>query len=203
MISALLIREGQDAVPLDMPKLRASGKTRQEIQQQSWQCKFCGQEMRPRMGAVREWHFAHLRDKSDCPFEAESERESPQHMALKHAAGDALRKYFAEDFQSLEYEVRFAGLGRIADALITLKDGTPVAVEAQLSPLTLDQLQLRTYAYLREDIDVVWVFMEHLSGGLRAGSTWEKYREWLLEEGLLVLTARAVTTEKSFALTSS
>lgn len=157
MISALLIREDQEPKPLDMPTLRQK-RTREGILGQTWQCKFCGKPMSPRMGAIRAWYFAHKREASECPFESESEKESPQHRTLKRAAGEALRRHFGKEVASLEYEVRFPQIRRIADALITLKDGTRVAVEAQLSPLTLQQLQLRTDSYLKDEIEVVWVF---------------------------------------------
>lgn len=199
MISALLIREGQDPKALDMPHLRAK-KTREDIQAQQWQCKFCGKDMAPRMGAIRAWYFAHVREASECPFEAESERESPQHQALKRAAGEALRRHFGDQVQSLEYEVRFPNIRRIADAMITLKDGTRVAVEAQLSALSVYQLQERTHAYLSDEIEVVWVFLEQEAGGLRDGGLWDKCREWLLDEGYLVLTARATTVDSHLAV---
>lgn len=199
MISALLIRDGQEPKVLDMPSLRAR-KAREEITAQHWQCKFCGTDMSPRMGAIRAWYFAHKSKASECPFEVESERESPQHQALKRAAGEALKLHFGEQVDALEYEVRFPVIGRIADAVVTLKDGLRVAVEAQLSPLTLPQLQERTHAYLSDEIEVVWVFLEHESGGLREGGLWDTCREWLLDEGYLVLTARATTVETSVPL---
>lgn len=199
MISALLIREGKEST-WDMPQLKQKGKTPKEIKAQEWRCKFCAKEMVARMGAVRDWHFAHKAEASECPFQTESEPETPQHIALKRAAGEGLRRHFAEEFVSLEYEFRFPHLGRIADALITLKDGSRIAVEAQISSLTLQHLQDRTYSYLQGDIDVVWVFLEQSGGGLRAGSIWETCREWLLDEGYIVLTAKPVTSEKSIPL---
>nr|WP_255639472.1 competence protein CoiA family protein [Deinococcus betulae] len=182
-----------------MPTLRQK-RTRDEILAQTWQCKFCAKPMTPRMGAIRAWYFAHKREASECPFEAESEKESPQHQALKRAAGEALRRHFGQQVASLEYEVRFAHLGRIADALITLTDGTRVAVEAQLSPLTLHQLQARTDSYLHDEIEVVWVFQEQDHGGLKVGGLWDTCRQWLLDEGHLVLTARATVTQTSVPL---
>ncbi|MFC4424816.1 competence protein CoiA [Deinococcus navajonensis] len=182
-----------------MPSLRVR-RTRQEIQAQQWKCKFCGKPMSPRMGAIRAWYFAHKREASECPFEAESEKESPQHVALKRAAGEALRRHFGTQVKSLEYEVRFPHLKRIADAVLELEDGMRVAVEAQLSPLTLHQLQERTDAYLRDEIEVVWVFLEQENGGLKTGSIWDTCRSWLLSEGLLVLTARATTVQTAVPL---
>lgn len=139
MISALLILEGQEPRPLDMLTLRQK-KSREEILAQTWQCKFCGKPMRPRMGAIR---------------------------ALKRAAGEALRRHFGKQVATLEYEVRFPHLGRIAGAVLSLTDGTRIAVEAQLSPLTLEQ---RTSSYLQDEIEVVWVFQEQEYGGLKPRS---------------------------------
>ncbi|MFC5849601.1 competence protein CoiA [Deinococcus petrolearius] len=199
MLSALLIQEGKEARAFDMVYLRQK-KGREDIAAQTWQCKFCGKPMQPRMGAIRSWYFAHAREASECPFEAESEKESPQHVALKRAAGEALRQHFGTQVQSLEYEVRFPHIKRIADAVLILKDGTRVAVEAQLSPLTLQQLQGRTDSYLRDEIEPVWVFLEGEVGGLKEGGLWDKCRDWLLSEGLLVLTARATITQTAVPL---
>lgn len=194
MLSALLSVDGKARGVRALPTLREKGVSSQEIAAQEWQCKFCDKPMRPRMGAVRSWHFAHQWEASECPFEAESEKESPKHRALKRAAAETLRRHFGEQVESLDYEVRFPHLKRIADALLTLKDGTRVAVEAQLSPLTLQQLQQRTDSYLRDEIEVVWVFLETKGGGLKPA--WEQCREWLLDEGLLVLIARETTEQK-------
>lgn len=145
-------------------------------------------------------HAGTLNSTSACPFEVESERESPQHLALKRAAAEALRAHFGSDVATLDYEVRFPHIRRIADAVITLRDGSRVAVEAQLSPLTLEQLQHRTHSYLSDEIEVVWVFLEHEQGGLKPGGLWDTCREWLLDEGYLVLTARATTVQSTVPL---
>lgn len=198
VISALLIKEGIEPRVFDMVYLKQK-RSREDIKAQTWECKFCGKEMTPRMGGIRAWYFAHKREASECPFEAESEKESPQHLALKRAAAEAMRRHFGTQVASLEYEVRFPHLKRIADAVITLKDATRVAIEAQISPLTLEQLRQRTDSYLRDEIEVVWVFLEK-DGGLRQGGLWDKCREWLLDEGHLVLTARATTVETNIPL---
>lgn len=183
-----------------MPYLRAK-RGRAEIAAQTWQCKFCGVSMTPRMGQLRAWYFAHKRQASECPLEAESEKESPRHQELKHAAAEALRRHFGDEVAGVEYEVRFPHLRRIADAVLTLKGGARVAVGAQLSPLTLDQLQERTDSYVRDDIEVVWVFEERPEGDLKAGGLWDACRAWLLEEGHVVLTARFIAQQTALPLT--
>ncbi|GGR71516.1 hypothetical protein GCM10008959_36510 [Deinococcus seoulensis] len=185
--------------PLDMPTLKGK-RSKADIKAQTWHCKFCGVPMTPRMGPLRAWYFAHQRDASACPFEVESEKESPRHQELKHAAAEALRRHFKDDVASVEYEVRFPHLRRIADAVITLKDGARVAVEAQLSPLTLDLLQERTNSYVRDDIEIVWVFEERAEGDLKPGGLWDACRAWLLEEGHVVLTARFTAQQSALPL---
>ncbi|GMA15348.1 competence CoiA-like predicted nuclease [Deinococcus metallilatus] len=66
MISALLIKEGHEPRTLDMPYLRAK-RSRQDILAQTWQCKFCGKAMTPRMGAIRAWYFAHRGHNTSWP----------------------------------------------------------------------------------------------------------------------------------------
>lgn len=199
MLTALLIQEGHAPRVLDMPSLRGK-KDPAEIRAQTWECRFCGGIMIPRMGPLRSWSFAHKANASECPFEAESERESVRHRELKHAAAEALRRHFGEDVARVEYEVRFPHLRRIADAVITLTDGSRVAVEAQLSPLTLDTLQERTDSYVRDDIEVVWVFEERPQGDLKPGGLWDACREWLLSEGHVVLTAQFTAHETALPL---
>ncbi|PIG95915.1 competence protein CoiA [Deinococcus sp. UR1] len=182
-----------------MPSLRWE-RSRADIAAQTWECKFCGQPMVPRMGPLRAWYFAHKRQASECPFEAESEKESPRHQELKRAAAEALCRHFGEEVDTVEYEVRFPHLRRIADAVITLMDGARIAVEAQLSPLTLDQLQERTDSYVRDDIEVVWVFEERAQGNLKPGGLWDACREWLLSEGHVVLTAQFTAHETALPL---
>lgn len=200
MLSAELIREGQASGIFDLPTLRLRGKTPESIRAQQWRCKFCHHEMTPKMGPVRTWHFGHAPDATDCPFERESEPESPHHQLLKRTSAEALARHFAAQTPQVEYEVRLPQAGRIADALLTLADGSRVAVEAQLSPITLEELMVRTRAYHQAEIEVVWVFLEER---LKAGGLWAELRRWLLEEGCLVLSARSEVVTKTLNLGTS
>lgn len=193
----MLIRAEETEKLLNLPDLKRRGKLAAEIQSQHWQCKFCGKAMTPKVGPIRIWHFAHKQSASDCPFRTESDSESTHHLLLKRTSGEALSKYFGNQFASLEYEVRVPEARRIADVMITLKDDSRIAVEAQLSPITLEHLQERTHAYLNSGIEVVWVFLEE---NLKSEGLWSMLRQWLLEQGCLVLSARSVFEETALIL---
>lgn len=197
MLSARLIRPDEPPKVLDMPTLQRKNKAAADIKAQAWECKFCDQPMTPRIGAVRSWHFAHKPKASPCPFESESEHESDHHRLLKITSAEALRRHFGDQVQSLEYEVRLKEAGRIADALIILKDDSRIAVEAQLANITFEALQERTYSYIDAEIEVIWVFLEER---VKQNGPWRAYREWLLAEGCLVLTATSVIEEKTLPL---
>ena len=198
MLSAQLVKNGVVDKTFDLPRLKERGKSAEEIRSQTWRCKFCGEPMTPKLGPIRIWHFGHQQHASACPFSTESEHESEHHRLLKRTSAEALMRHFGELAGTLEYEVRVPEASRIADAMITLKDGGRVAVEAQLSAISLEDLQQRTYAYLDAEIEVIWVFLEER---LNTQGPWTVLRQWLLDEGCLVLSARSQVHEKTLALT--
>jgi competence CoiA-like predicted nuclease len=197
MLSARMVGGTPPGQVHDLPTLKDNGETRATVQARSWECKFCQQPMTARLGAVRVWHFAHQTGASSCPVHTECEPESQLHLMLKRASADSLRTYFGEEVATLEYEVRIPDAGRIADALITLQDGSRIAIEAQLSPISQEHLQERTMAYLAEEIEVIWVFLEER---LNAPGPWQEHRRWLLAQGCLVLSAAATVQEKNLRL---
>ena len=196
MFSAVLVKEGTEPRSYDMPTLKRQ-RTGSEIRAQTWRCKFCDSPMTPRLGLVKNWHFAHKQEVGACPSKTEAEPETEEHRLLKRASAAAMKRYLKDQVESLEYEVRVPAARRIADVMLVLKDGARVAVEAQVSPISSDLLQERTAAYVREEIDVVWVFN---AARITPGSAWEAQREWLLSQGHLVLTATTVVKEEVIRL---
>ncbi len=181
----------------DLPGLKDQGMNAADIRAEAWVCKFCEQPMTPKLGVTRVWHFGHKQGGSVCPVHTESDPESQLHLMLKRASGAALRTHFGTQCLSLEYEVRLPEARRIADALIVLQDGSQVAVEAQVSKISLAELQERTHAYLSAEVEVIWVFLEER---LAVPGLWQELRGWLLEQGCLVLSAASVIEEKTLRL---
>ncbi|MBB5378589.1 competence CoiA-like predicted nuclease [Deinococcus metalli] len=177
-----------ESEPRDMVALRRTF-TADDIRTQEWHCKFCDVAMIPVLGAVREWHFRHLRDASECPAHRELETESPRHRLLKQTAAEALQIHYGARVASLEYEARVKDAGRIADALLTMTDATRLAVEAQVSPISFENVQRRTSSYTDADVDVIWVFIAEEGTRLRPGSSWDNARTWLIDEGYMVVIA--------------
>jgi competence CoiA-like predicted nuclease len=196
MFSAVLIKEGLEPRAWDMPTLQKR-RTRDQIREQTWRCKFCEAPMQPRLGLSRIWHFAHVHDVDACPSNHEADVETQEHRLLKRASATAMQRYLKDEVVSVEYEVRIPEARRIADVLLVLKDGTRVAVEAQVSAITFENLQERTEAYVREELEVVWVFNQ---ARMTPGSLWEGLREWLLAQGHLVLTATTIVKETTISL---
>lgn len=167
--------------------LKDRGHASAEIRQKEWFCVHCAGKVTPKLGPVRTWHFAHVGEgKSECPADRELEPESQQHLEMKKALALKLQAVYGQGEIVFEAGL-LAEAGRIADVLLTLPDGSRIAGEAQCSALTMERLQERTESYLKAGIDVIWAFEE--SQVSRQGSTWAVQREWLLDQGLPVMTA--------------
>lgn len=190
--------DGQPYVA-DMVDLRRT-VTADDIRRQDWQCKFCQVPMTPILGPVREWHFRHHPGAGDCPAQSELEPESPRHRLLKQTAAEALQRHYGDRVARVEYEARVKDAGRIADALLTMTDATRLAIEAQVSPISFENVQRRTNAYSAADVDVVWVFIAQDGTTLRPGSSFETARAWLIEEGYMVLIATLETDVQALPL---
>lgn len=189
MLSSLTYSADGTPQVYDLVQLRQT-QTPTQIRAVTWTCKFCAGPMTPVLGPTRQWHFRHQPHTSPCPAQGELEPESERHRALKRSAAESLRLHFSPHVVSVNYEVRLPEAGRIADALLTFQDGTRVAVEAQVSPIALEHLQQRTNSYTDVDVDVIWVFVADSQGQLRPGSPWATARDWLVNEGYMVILAQ-------------
>ena len=175
--------------------------TADDIRRHEWHCKFCNVPMSPVLGPVREWHFRHHPGAGDCPAHGELEAESPRHRLLKQTAAEALQRYYGDRVSRVEFEARVKDAGRIADALLTMTDATRLAIEAQVSPISMENVQRRTNSYSAADVDVVWVFVADEGTTLRPGSSWDTARAWLIEEGYMVVIATLETDVQALPLT--
>lgn len=192
MLSAQLKTQEERLETHDMAELRRT-RTPEDIRSGEWSCKFCEVGMIPVLGVTREWHFRHQRQASECPSHAELEPESERHRLLKRTAGEALKQHYGAQVAALEFEARVKDAGRIADALLTFRNGLRVAVEAQVSPISLENLQKRTHSYTGAEVDVIWTFVAERDGQLKPGSSWATARDWLTEQGYLVVVATLET----------
>lgn len=117
-------------------------------------CQFCGAPMHTRQGERYSPHFVHDAecDRAGYP----SKPESAEHFAGKAFVREVLRK--AHPNESVEVEVPIAGCKRIADVLVSFRDGWSIAHEIQFSSIAEPELIRRTRDYHRAGVDVMWWF---------------------------------------------
>jgi len=166
---------------------------RQKLRERVWRCPECFGPVTAVLARQKVWHFRHLTPKDSCALRG-GEGESELHRHLKFALAGALERHYGEGIA--DFELRPLGLTRIADVLLALPlAGFTVAGEVQLSPLTLETLQQRTFDYLSAEVEPVWCFQRD---AIEAGFG-EHYR-WLLEQGCLVILAQTRVTTHEFEM---
>jgi competence protein CoiA len=114
-------------------------------------CPECGFGVHARVSKLGLRHFAHDPGRPD---ECELSNESIEHHLLKLELATAIR----EAGWHAELEVRAPDGSWRADVMASTSDGQRRwAWEAQLSPITDDELRERTARYAAQDIEVCWV----------------------------------------------
>ncbi|MFD8533894.1 competence protein CoiA family protein [Streptosporangium canum] len=114
-------------------------------------CPECGHGVHAKLSPRRTRYFAHDPGRSPhCQLAV----ESADHHLLKLVLAEAIRRAG----WSADLEVPALDGSWRADVMATsVVDGRRMAWEAQLSPITDDDIQMRTDRYADDDIDVCWV----------------------------------------------
>jgi competence protein CoiA len=115
-------------------------------------CPNCKTAVILKKGRIKLAHFAH-KPPTTCTW---ASGETQAHMAAKRIIRDGLiaRGLTAE----LEVPVLSSGGDRRADVLAASPNGAKrVAIEIQHQPLSFDQIETRTRAYMDANVPVVWV----------------------------------------------
>ena len=110
-----------------------------------YQCLECGSAVRLRKGDVRHPHFFHINEERECRQSGKSLR----HLGVQLY----LLALFSKGECSLE--VRFEGIGRIADVVWHKKK---LIFEVQCSPITAAEVEARNRDYAKLGYQVVWLF---------------------------------------------
>lgn len=113
-------------------------------------CLGCHHGTTLKKGHIRIAHFAH-EPGSDCPYGVYHVNEGPQHYKAKKAIYDALS--LCEEVTDLKLE-RY--LGAVRPDISFRLNGVPVAVEMQVSKISLDLIVHRTKEYSRRGIYLLW-----------------------------------------------
>ena len=197
MFTAFEVTEGvsndDQQVIIDIANMKRTPENREQLKDKNrkFVCRLCNEPLETALGPIRVWHFRHAR-KDTCDWEAWSEPESPMHHALKRASFSAMENLFPGS--TIRYEAILRSAHRIADLLVTLPDGDRIAVECQLSKITLEELQSRTLAYERYGMDVIWIFNRKTVDGLY-GTTFKALHDWLYERGNYIILAEPETRQ--------
>jgi competence protein CoiA len=112
-------------------------------------------------------HFAHRAD--FCPDEL---GESEMHRRIKAEIWLSLAQ--AKDVSELELERRFGDVR--ADIAASIR-GVPVAIEIQVSDLSVDRIAFRTKEYARHGVFVLWLrlWKPSLERGRYSPAPWERW----------------------------
>jgi competence protein CoiA len=132
-------------------------------------CPECEGELILKQGRVKRAHFAHLPD-ADCAYAGEP--ESAEHIEAKLEIYEALRSQPGVEKVQVERYLK-----EVRPDISFYFEGSYVAIEVQISPLTLDELIRRTSAYTRKNIYVLWtpIFSLDMFGERYAPKEWERY----------------------------
>lgn len=131
-------------------------------------CPKCHHEVILRKGQVKVHHFAH-KPPVLCQY---GQGESEYHRACKQSIFDFLNQ--SEDVTDCELE---KDLGKVVPDIYFVKDTVKVAIEVQISSLTMSKIIERTEEYNRLGVYVLWlpVFDDALEEEMYAPKQWEKW----------------------------
>ncbi len=149
-------------------------------------CLTCGDEVLLKTGKNRINHFAHSNPLA-CEY---AEGESEAHRKCKLAIHESLKQN--PHITSVIFE---HPLGTVRPDIFAVINGVPVAIEIQISSLSVETIMYRTIEYARKGIYVLWLLLwtPKLDSPRYAPELWEKWvhtayfgRAYYWVEGLTV-----------------
>lgn len=131
-------------------------------------CPKCQEDVIIRKGNIKIHHFSHL-PFSTCGYGV---GESEAHRRCKRAIYDALSTIGKVSYCELERD-----LGTVIPDIYAVIDGTSVAIEIQLSNLSVNEITRRTRHYNNLNIHVLWLPLAsvRLDTERYAPKAWEKW----------------------------
>jgi competence protein CoiA len=131
-------------------------------------CHCCGTIVTLRKGGIRAAHFAH-QPPVTCEY---GTGESEEHRLCKIAIYESLVQHPRVTKCEIE-----RNLGTVRPDVSAYIDGVPVAIEVQLSSLSLDRISYRTAEYARRGIYLLWLplYTEELRRELYRPRPWERW----------------------------
>lgn len=131
-------------------------------------CLVCRDEVILKAGRNTKAHFAHANPIA-CKF---AEGESDEHRACKQDIYESLLRSPNVKSAALERPI-----GNNRPDVSAYINGVPVAIEVQISSLSLETIQQRTLEYARNGVYVLWLLQwdESLDAGRYTPRHWEKW----------------------------
>lgn len=136
--------------------------------QRPFLCHCCGQLVTLRRGGIRAPHFAH-HPPVTCEY---GTGESEEHRRAKLSIYESLLTHPRVTKCEIE-----RNLGTVRPDVSAYIDDVPVAIEVQLSGLSLERIKYRTAEYARRGIYVLWLplYTEGLTRELYQPRPWERW----------------------------
>ncbi|EDX70713.1 Competence protein CoiA-like family [Coleofasciculus chthonoplastes PCC 7420] len=149
----------------DNKKIIAKDASKQDV---PFYCPKCSKEVCLRKGRIRIHHFAH-KPPVTC---GHGIGESEAHRQCKTEIYKSLLKH--PKVQDCELE---KNLGSVIPDIFAVIDGTPVALEVQISSLTIDEVIRRTEDYSKKKIYLLWLGLRNKEFNEEKYSpkAWEKW----------------------------
>lgn len=132
-------------------------------------CPICGGPVLVKKGRITIHHFAHI-PPTNCAYGA---GESEKHRQVKRDIYAALSTH--PDVSKLQLE---RPLGDVRPDISFYLGNIPIAIEVQVSTLSLDTIDTRTRAYKRKGISLLWISPYDIAiqhGEQYSPRLWEKY----------------------------
>jgi competence protein CoiA len=133
-----------------------------------FRCPDCNELVSLRSGDKRVNYFAHVN-----PFACEfAVPESDAHLRCKLEIFEALQKHLNANEVAMERR-----LGSVRPDVFAIINGVPVAIEVQISSLSVETIMARTIEYHRKGIYVLWLLQwsPELDRERYAPAKWEKW----------------------------
>jgi len=119
-------------------------------------CQLCKKPLIVKAGMINRPHFSHYSE-SECDTDYKYHPESADHREAKLKLIEYLKNtHKGYTNAKFEKEVAIPEIKRVADILVTFPMGWREANEIQLSNISVQEFQERTYDYYNAGIDVVW-----------------------------------------------
>jgi competence protein CoiA len=135
-----------------------------------WFCPACGEDLIIRLGEIQVHHFAH-RANTDCDW---GSGESDEHRRCKVDLFQSLLHMPSVSMLKLERDLK-----TVRPDISFRLNGMPVAIEVQISNLTLEKIVHRTSEYEKLGVAVLWIGLddeiESKNGRVITPPLWSKW----------------------------